>query len=61
MVVGPTATGVAFAWATRPGNALHLPGLPFALSAVLCLVALAAVVSLPDPERLRQADALREA
>lgn len=58
MVVGPTATGVAFAWATRPGNALHFPGLPFALSAALCLVGLAAVVSLPDPERLRRREAL---
>lgn len=59
MVVGPTATGLAFAWATRPGNALHLPGLPFALSAALCLVGLAAVVSLPGPVRLQQSEARR--
>ena len=30
-------------------HALHFPGLPFALSAVLCMVALAAVASLPGP------------
>ena len=54
MVAGPTATGLAFAWATRPGNALHLPGVPFAFSAVLCAAALAAVVSLPDPPGVRR-------
>ncbi len=55
MVVGPTATGLVFAWATRPGGALHWPGAPFALSAALCAVGLAAIASLPGPETLRTA------
>lgn len=59
MVVGPTLTGVLFAVATRPGSTLHFPGLPFALSAVLCMVALAAVASLPDPAAMPRQDALQ--
>ena len=43
MVVGPTSTGLLFAWATRPGGPVHLPGLPFAFSTVLCLVGFVAV------------------
>ncbi len=43
MVVGPTVTGLLFAAATRPGGAVHFPGLPFAFSTVLCLAGCAAV------------------
>ncbi len=47
MVVGPTLTGLTFAAATRPGGALHFPGAPFALSALVCAAGLAAILLVP--------------
>ena len=54
MVAGPTATGLAFTLATRPGGAVHWPGAPFALAALFCVAGLLAVASLPPslPEAL---------
>ena len=40
LVAGPLVMGTLFAAATRPGQALHFPGAPFLLAAVICLAAL---------------------
>ncbi len=40
LVAGPLVMGSLFAATTRPGQALHFPGAPFLLAALVCLSAL---------------------
>lgn len=40
LVAGPLVMGSLFAFATRPHHALHFPGAPFLLAALVCLCAI---------------------
>ncbi|MCQ8240953.1 MFS transporter [Rhizosaccharibacter radicis] len=48
LVVAPTGMGLLFELATAPGAALHWPGVPFALGALLSLCAAWLVRGVPD-------------
>lgn len=55
MVIGPILMGTTFELTTWPGAALHFAGAPFVLAALVCVGGLVAILSLPDPERIRAA------
>ena len=55
LVAGPLVMGSLFGLATRPDHALHFPGAPFLLAAVVCLSALVVLHGVQRPsEPLRE-------
>lgn len=49
LVAGPLVMGSLFSAATRPGHALHFPGAPFLLAALVCICAILVLRGLRKP------------
>jgi len=54
LVVGPLVMGSLFSAATRPGHALHFPGAPFLLAALVCVCAILVLRGLRKPPRKQE-------